>query len=54
VNRAIFFHTVKEAINSCRLRDTDYTAEEIWEIIEDNIEYYLIGGTDSVFSLFSS
>ena len=54
MNQAVFFHTVKEAINSCKLRDTDYMAEEIWEIIEDNREYYLIGKTDSVLSLFSS
>ena len=42
---------VEAFISDYRLRDTEYTAEEVWEILEDNREYYLISETDSVFSL---
>ena len=42
---------VEAFISDYGLRDIDYTAEEVWELLEDNREYYLICETDSVFSL---
>lgn len=40
-------------INDYKLREMDYTAEEVWEIFEDNRMYYLITETDGVFSLLA-
>lgn len=42
---------VEAFIEDYRLRETEYTAEEVWKILEENREYYTITETDRIYSI---